>query len=68
MINEKYAHPKRSSDYSNKVSSCHVTGYSPVLPLCNKNSPHSKLKLHSRKLFQLPVPSSEIFYTSTPQP
>ena len=56
-----YLHPMRTSDYSNRVSSCHEIWYCPAPP-SNKNSPHSKLKLPSHKTFQLPLPNSVSFY------
>ena len=37
-------------------------GYWPALSLFDKNSLHSKLELPSHKSFQLPIPSSGIFY------
>ena len=64
MINKTYLHPIRTSDYFSSVSSCHIlTCPAPS----NKNSPHSKLKHPSRNIFQLPLLSSGIFYSSHPK-
>ena len=59
MINKPCLYPVRTSDYSNSV----------IIMLCNrvlicpsssnKNSPHSKLKLPSCKIFQLPFPKNK---------
>ena len=51
MINKTYMHPTRTSNYSKRVSSCHVLTFRPP---SNTTSLYLKLKL--------PILSSGIFY------
>ena len=57
MINKTYLHPIRTSDYSKKVSSCHVLTFHPP---SNKITPYLKLKLL--------LLSSGIFYSPPHSP
>ena len=58
MINKTYLHPIRTSDYSNRLSSCHLlTSHLPS----NKTSPYSKLKNPNCSIVQLLLLSSGIF-------
>ena len=63
MINKTYLHPIRTSDYSNRLSSCHVlTSHLPS----NKTSPYSKLKKTQLQYCSIIAPKFWNFLSSTP--